>query len=256
MDKKILENKVAIITGSESGIGQAIAIEFAKAGAHVAITYYTDKSGAEKTQNVVNTYGVKSTIINLDVKEEKSVQSMFKTVISELGEPFILVNNAARMTKGKVVDLPLSEWDEVIRTNLYGPFLCSKEFIKIRLAQGGKGKIINITSVHQEVPGEASYCSAKGGLRNFTECLAIELAENFINVNNIAPGMILTPMNQEAIDDIEKLKEQVKPIPLKRAGMPEEIAKLALYLAGPDSDYATGATFTLDGGLTKMLGKM
>ena len=120
-----------------------------------------------------------------------------------------------------------------------------------------KGRIINISSVHEDIPraGASDYCASKGALRNLTRCLALELAGHGVTANNIAPGMILTPMNQEAIDDPKKLKEQVASIPMKRAGEPEEVAKLALYLASDAADYATGATFTLDGGLQMNLGQ-
>ncbi|TPW00491.1 MAG: Glucose 1-dehydrogenase [Beijerinckiaceae bacterium] len=145
----------------------------------------------------------------------------------------------------------------MIRTNLYGPFYCCQVFIRARRAAGGKGKIINITSVHQEIPraGAAGYDASKGGLRNLTRTLALELAPDRINVNNIAPGMVLTPMNQPAIDDPVLLEKQVQSIPFKRAAEPWEIARLAVYLASREADYATGQTFTLDGGLSMNLGQ-
>ena len=142
-------------------------------------------------------------------------------------------------------------------TNLIGPFLFCRAFIRGCKATKGSGKIINVTSVHEEIPraGAAGYCASKGGLRNLTRCLALELAEHGITVNNLAPGMVLTPMNQEAIDDPEVRKEQTASIPMKRAAEPEEVAELALYLASKAADYATGATFTLDGGLQFFLGQ-
>ena len=135
--------------------------------------------------------------------------------------------------------------------DLHGPFYCCKHFIKARIANGGGGKIINITSVHEEIAmkGAAAYKAAKGGLRNLTRTLALELAPHRINVNNIAPGMILTPMNQDAIDDDALRKQRARRIPLKRAGQPWEVARLAVYLASSDADYVTGQSFTIDGGL-------
>lgn len=151
--------------------------------------------------------------------------------------------------------MSIADWDDMIRTNLYGPFYCCQVFIRARRAAGGKGKIINITSVHQEIPrvGAGGYDASKGGLRNLTRTLALELAPDRINVNNIAPGMVLTPMNP-AIDD-PVLVEKQESIPFKRAAEPWEIARLAVYLASKEADYATGQTFTLDGGLSMNLGQ-
>ncbi len=153
--------------------------------------------------------------------------------------------------------MKLEQFEDVLRTNLVGPFLFCRAFARGLRKAKSKGKIINVTSVHEDIPraGAADYCASKGGLRNLTRCLALELAEHGVTVNNLAPGMVLTPMNQEAIDDPEKLKEQVASIPAKRAAKPEEVAELALYLASPAADYATGATFTLDGGLQMNLGQ-
>lgn len=146
--------------------------------------------------------------------------------------------------------MPIEDWDNAIRTNLYGPFYCCQHFVRMRRKAGGKGKIINITSVHQEIPraGAAGYDVAKGGLRNLTRTLCLELAPDHINVNNIAPGMVLTPFNQQAIDDPKVREEQVQSIPWKRAAEPWEIAR-------NDADYVTGQTFTIDGGLSMNTGQ-
>ena len=153
--------------------------------------------------------------------------------------------------------MPVEAWDNEMKTNLYGPFYCCKHFIRARKAAGGGGKIINITSVHQEIPraGAAGYDVAKGGLRNLTRTLCLELAPDRINVNNIAPGMVLTPFNQAAVDDPKVREEQVQSIPWKRAAEPWEVAKLAVYLASEDADYVTGQTFTIDGGLSMNTGQ-
>jgi glucose 1-dehydrogenase len=170
----------------------------------------------------------------------------------------ILVNNAGVDSTGKEVsEMPLEDWDSSIRTNLYGPFYCCQHFIRARRRSGGGGKIINVTSVHQEIPraGAAGYDASKGALRNLTRTLCLELAPDRINVNNIAPGMVLTPFNQAAVDDPEVREEQVQSIPFKRAAEPAEIAALAVYLASEEADYASGQTFTLDGGLSMNLGQ-
>lgn len=255
---KKLEGKIALITGSDSGIGQATAIEFAKEGADVVITYRSDKEGADKTLEGVEKAGRKGLIVKVDVAVEKQVEEMFDKALEEFGTLDILMNNAAINGQGiKVEDLSTEKWDNAIKINLYGYFFCVRRFINIRKQKGGKGKILNVTSVHEEIPviGTADYCSSKGAVRNLTRTLALELAEMGINVNNIAPGMILTPMNQEAKDDREKREEKTDNIPMKRAGRPEEVGRLAVFLASSDADYITGASYVVDGGLMQNLGQ-
>jgi glucose 1-dehydrogenase len=253
-----LEGKVAIVTGSDSGIGQATAEEFAKEGADVAVTFLEDESGAEETRRRVEAAGRRAFVAHLDQRNPQQVAKLFEQVEARLGRPYILVNNAGIDSTGKhVADMPVEDWDNEIRTNLYGPFYCCQHFIRARKRDGGKGKTINVTSVHQEIPraGSAGYDAAKGGLRNLTRTLCLELAPDHICVNNIAPGMVLTPMNQQALDDPKVLEQQVQSIPWKRAAEPWEIAKLAVYLASEDADYVTGQTFTIDGGLEMNLGQ-
>jgi glucose 1-dehydrogenase len=251
MSKK-LEGKVAVVTGSDSGMGQAMAIEFAKEGADVVVNYLHDRDGAEETKRQVEAEGRRAIIVQADLREEPNVARLFKEAEEQLGTPYILVNDAGIDATGKyVADMSIDEWDDRIKSNLYNAFYCCQHFIRARQRAGGKGKIINITSVHQEIPraGAAGYDVSKGGLRNLTRTLCLELAPDKINVNNIAPGMVLTPFNQAAIDDPKVLKEQVQSIPWKRAAEPWEIGKLAVYLASEDADYVTGQTFTIDGGL-------
>jgi glucose 1-dehydrogenase len=168
------------------------------------------------------------------------------------------MNNAGIDSSGKqVAELPTETWDRAIKTNLYGYFYCCRRFIKIRREAGGGGKIINVTSVHEEIPraGAADYDCAKGAERNLTRTLALELAPDKINVNNIAPGMVLTPFNQPAIDNPKVREQQVQSIPWKRAAEPNEIGRLAVFLASPDSDYVTGSTYVMDGGLMQNQGQ-
>lgn len=253
-----LEGKTALVTGSDSGIGQATAIAFAKEGANVVVTYHTDKEGANETLNKIEKLGKKGLVLQVDISKEKEVDKMFDKSIGEFGQLNILVNNAAINGQGyKVAEMPTEKWDLAIKTNLYGTFFCTRRFIQELRKGKEKGKIINVSSVHEEIPapGTAEYCASKGAVRNFTRVLALELAEEGINVNNIAPGMILTPMNQEAVDDKQVREEQVQHIPMKRAGKPEEIAKLAVFLASEDSDYVTGSTYVMDGGLMQQVGQ-
>lgn len=253
-----LEGKVAIVTGSDSGIGQSTAVELAKEGADVVVTYFHDREGAEVTQQQVEAQGRRAVVVQADVREHDAVRRIFREAEDALGIPYILVNNAGVDASGKpVAEMSDEEWDKELKTNLYGPFYCCKEFIQARSRDGGGGKIINMTSVHEEIPmqGAGAYDASKGGLRNLTRTLALELAPQHINVNNIAPGMILTPMNQRAIDDPEARREQESHIPWRRAGEPWEVAKLVVYLASDDADYVTGQTFTIDGGLTMNVGQ-
>lgn len=253
-----LAGSTAIVTGSDSGIGQAIAAELAAAGADVCITYHSDEDGAKQTRGMVEAVGRRAVLVEVDVRDEKSVERMFDRTIEELGTPDILVNNAAVNADGThVVDMDTESWDNVMRTNLYGPFFACRRFIRERRSHGGGGRIINVTSVHEEIPmeGAGAYDATKGGLRLLTRTLALEVAPDRITVNNIAPGMILTPMNQEALDDPDRREEKTRHIPWKRAGRPEEVAKLALYLASTDADYVTGSSFFIDGGLRMMMGQ-
>ncbi|PYE52782.1 SDR family NAD(P)-dependent oxidoreductase [Deinococcus yavapaiensis] len=253
-----LEGVVAVVTGADSGIGQGTAIEFAREGADVAITFLKDREGAEHTRREVEKLGRRAAVIHLDQRDPASVTKLFEEVQGSLGTPFVLVNNAASSGPRKeVAETTPEEWEDALRADLFGPFYCCREFIRLRRASGGRGKIVNVTSVHEEIPskGVAAYDAAKGGVRNLTRTLALELAPDRINVNNIAPGMILTPMNQEAKDDPQKYARQVQNIPLKRAGLPWEIGRLAVYLASPDADFVHGATFTIDGGQEQMIGQ-
>jgi glucose 1-dehydrogenase len=253
-----LEGKVALITGSDSGIGQATAIEFAKEGANVVVTYLKDKDGAEKTRSQVEAAGRRAIVIQLDVTDEQQVEKMFDAAVQEFGTIDILMNDAGVDSSGiEVADMTVETWDKAIKTNLYGYFFCCRRFINIRKQAGGGGKIINITSVHDEIPraGAADYDATKGAVRNLTRTLALELAPHKINVNNIGPGMVLTPFNQEAIDDPKVREEQVQSIPWKRAAEPWEIGRLAVFLASADSDYVTGSTYYMDGGLMQNQGQ-
>lgn len=253
-----LDGKVAVITGSDSGIGQATAVAFAREGADVAITWFRDQEGADKTKQQVEAAGRRAVVVQTDVRDEHQVDRLFDEALKAFGTVDILMNDAGIDASGThVADMSTETWENSIRTNLYGYFFCSRRFINIRKEKGGKGKIIQITSIHQDVPraGAAGYDCSKGAERNLTRTLALELAPMKININNIAPGMVLTPMNQKAIDDPQYLHKEVQSIPWKRAAQPSEIAELAVYLASPASDYVTGSTFVIDGGLSQNQGQ-
>ncbi|MDX6805282.1 glucose 1-dehydrogenase [Terrihabitans rhizophilus] len=249
-----LDNKIALVTGADSGIGQAIAEEFAKAGADVVITFHTDEAGAAETKRRIEATGRRAMVAQLDVRNSGAVGSFFERAAVEFGVPDVLVNNAGKGMgeKTPVADLADDQLDVVLDTNLKGPLYCARAFVKLRQANGGKGRIVNISSVAQHLPTaqSAPYGMSKAGLGSLTRSLSVELAELRINVNNIAPGMIETPMTQERIDDPEKREASFKEIPWHRAGQPVEIARLALFLASDYGDYVTGQTWTMDGGLT------
>jgi glucose 1-dehydrogenase len=253
-----LQDKVALITGSDSGIGQATAIEFAREGADVVVHYLQDEQGANSTREQVEAQGRRAIVVQGDHGYEDQVQGMFAAAFDAFGRVDILMNNASVDASGTyVADLEIEDFERTLRSNLVGQLICCKHFINHRKQQGGGGKIINTTSVHQEQPraGAADYDCSKGALRNLTRTLVLEVSELGMTVNNIAPGMVLTPFNQKAIDDPEFREEQVQSIPLKRAAQPEEIGRLAVFLASPEADYVTGATYVMDGGLMQMSGQ-
>lgn len=253
-----LEGKVAIITGSDSGIGKAIAEAFGDQGATVIITYNSDKEGANGTAAQMRANGIKNEVFQLDVTDEQSVSDVFDKVHKTYGSIDILVNNAGVNGSDVCVsDMDTKTFDTCIKTNLYGPFFCCRKFLQLRHGNKKGGKIINVSSVHEHLAsaGNANYNASKGGLKNFSTSLALELAERGINVNNIAPGMILTEMNAEAVADEKVRKQQEKNIPMKRAGEASDIKAAAVFLASSDSDYITGSTITIDGGLSINLGR-
>ncbi len=248
-----LQGKVAIVTGADSGIGRAIAALFAREGADVCITYHTDAEGAAETGRMVEAAGRRALVVGGDVGDPAAVADMFARSEAALGVPDILVNNAGKAMSGK----PVAEMDDallelVLRTNLMGPLFCARPFIRARIAAGGGGRIVNISSVAQHLPtsGSAPYGMSKAGLGSLARSLSVELAEHRINVNNVAPGLIETPMTAERVEDREKLEKSLKEIPWGRVGQPEEIARVALFLAADSGDYVTGQTWTMDGGLT------
>ncbi len=251
----ILSGKTALVTGSSSGIGKAIAELFAREGANVIVTYHSGKDRGEEVAKELTALGVKAKAYQLNVADEQNVKDIFAEVDKEFGDLTILVNNAGINGDGTYVeDMSTEKWDKVIRTNFYGPFFCAREFLQMKKKyQTYKGsRIINVTSIHQyvNVRGTANYNASKSAMRNFAYTLALELADRELTVNNIAPGMILTPINEKVINDPEKLKHAESVIPFHRGGDPKEVAQVALFLASDASSYVTGSTYTVDGALS------
>jgi len=247
-----LQDKVALITGADSGIGQATAELFAQEGAEVCIGYHTDQSGAEETKRRVEAAGRRALVVQCDVGDPASVAMLFEQA-KGLGTLDILVNNAGKGMGGMpVADMEDAKLEQILRIDLMGPLFCARAFIRLRRAHGGRGRIVTVSSVaqHLPTPGSAPYGMAKAGVGSLTRSLARELAEDRINVNNVAPGLIQTPMTQETLDDPEKAEKSMAAIPWHRPGQPEEIARVVLFLASDDGDYVTGQTWVMDGGLT------
>jgi glucose 1-dehydrogenase len=254
-----LSGRRALVTGSSSGIGAAIAKTFAEAGADVAVHYHQNQQGAEVTARQIQKTKRKTVIIQGDVGMESESEKMFLRAVEGLGGIDILVNNAGLTLGGKVIDLEISLWRQTLATNLDGPFLMSRAFLRQLKKQPqnpamgeGRGKIVNITSVHQEIPLEnaVAYCASKGGLLMFTRALALELAPEKVSVNAIAPGWV--EVGKPGV--VEKSKMGMTRFPWGRAGKPEEIAQLAVYLVSSASDYVTGSAFVVDGGMRQSVG--
>jgi glucose 1-dehydrogenase len=253
-----LSGRIAAVTGAESGIGAACAAELAAAGAGVAVLYFRDREAARVTEQAVTQAGQRAVAIQLDVTDEHSVETAFDRAGEQLGLPSILVNSAGlNQSQTLIADMDLAQWNRLIATDLTGSFLTCRRLVRDLRAAGRKGSIVNITSIHASVAsaGAGDYAAAKGGLANLTTTLALETAKLGINVNAIAPGMILTPMNGRALADEDYRKSLEASIPWGRAGAPGEVARLARYLASPAAEYITGATVTIDGGLSLVLGQ-
>jgi glucose 1-dehydrogenase len=247
-----LEGKNAAITGGDQGIGRAIVERLAQEGANIAFCYRSNKAGADETVASVSALGRKSCAIQADVGKVADGQRFISEAAAQLGGIDILVNNAGLERYADFWDATEADFDAVINVNLKGVFFITQAFVKHRMQVKKGGKVINISSVHEELsfPHFTSYCASKGGVKMMTRNLSIELAPLGITINNIAPGAVETPINTKLLNDPAKLNALLENIPLKRLGKPQDVASLAAFLASSDSDYVTGTTFFVDGGLT------
>jgi glucose 1-dehydrogenase len=247
-----LSGKRALITGGDQGIGRGIAVRFAEEGADVVISYRTHQDNADDTVGRLRELGRQAHALQNDVSNVDALKNFLDDAEALLaGQIDILVNNAGIERRAEFLQATEEDYDLVLGVNLKGPFFLSQIFARSLVEAKRRGKIINISSVHEELPfpNFASYCAAKGGLKMLCRDLAIELAPHGITVNNIAPGAIKTPINAELLHDPEKLDPLLANIPLRRLGTPEDVAACAAFLASSDADYITGTTLVTDGGL-------
>lgn len=257
--RRVLEGQRALVTGANSGIGAGIAEGLAAAGARVVINYVSRPEEAQRLVRKIKDGGGEAIAIQADVSQEHQVRAMFEQAVEELGGLEILVNNAGLQKDAALVDMSLQDWDTVIRVNLTGQFLCAREAAREFIRRGvtpslssSAGKIICVSSVHDLIPwaGHANYAASKGGVMMLMKTMAQELAAHKVRVNSISPGAIKTPINHSAWSTAEKEAELLQLIPYGRVGVTHDVARAAVWLASDESDYVTGATLYVDGGMT------
>jgi glucose 1-dehydrogenase len=256
---KLLVGQKALVTGANSGIGEAVAIGLARAGADVIVNYVTNEPAARQVVGTIEAAGVKGLAIKADVSQEAEVQAMFKQALAAFGTIDILVPNAGLQRDSSLVDMTLAQWNTVIGINLTGQFLCIREAVREFLRRGVRkdvsvaaGKIICMSSVHEVIPwaGHVNYASSKGGIHMMMKSLAQELAPHRIRVNAIGPGAIRTPINTSAWNTPEAYADLMRLVPYRRIGEPGDIAQAAVFLASDMADYINGVTLFVDGGMT------
>jgi glucose 1-dehydrogenase len=256
---KSLKGQTALVTGANSGIGRAIAAALGAAGANVVVNYVAREDAARDTLEEVRACGARAIAIAADVSEESQVRDMFGRALSEFGSLDILVNNAGLQKDAPFHEMTVAQWDTVMNVNLKGQFLCTREAIRIFMRQGVRrgvsssaGKVVCISSVHDVIPwaGHVNYAASKGGVMLMMKSVAQEVAPLGIRVNSICPGAVRTPINVEAWSTRDAYNSLMNLIPYKRIGEPIELGRAAVWLASDDSDYITGASLYVDGGMT------
>jgi NAD(P)-dependent dehydrogenase (short-subunit alcohol dehydrogenase family) len=243
---------VAIVTGSDSGIGRATAVALAEDGFDIGVTWHTDEDGARETAAEVSDRGRRAEVTRLDLTSLPRAADRIDEVGDALGGIDVLVNCAGAGASAPFVESDWHSWQRVISVDLSGAFLCGQRAARRMVAQGRGGRIVNVTSVHEHVPlrGSSAYCAAKGGLGMLTKVMALELADHGITVNAVAPGEIATPMTGN--EDVDPHQVERPAIPMRRPGHAREIAAVIAFLASPEASYVTGASLVADGGLLLM----
>jgi len=246
-----LNGKVAIVTGSSSGIGEAIAVALAAAGAAITINYRSNRTAAEDTQEKIRCAGGRAIVVQADVSKLPDLQNLVDETVQTHGRLDIMVNNAGIETRTSTLDTTEAEYDRVLNVNLKSAFFGTQFAARQMIAQGGGGRIINISSIHEDwpMPGNSPYCLSKGGMRMLARNAGVELAEHNITVVNVAPGAITTPINEQTMDDSGLRDKLEAVIPLARMGTAVEVANLVAWLASDAASYSTATTFVIDGGM-------
>lgn len=253
-----LKGQSALVTGANSGIGKAVAIAMGNDGANVVVNYITHPEAADEVVQTIKKNGGNAIAIKADVSNEGEVVSMFQQMFNAYGTIDILVNNAGLQKDSSFENMSLADWQLVINVNLTGQFLCAREAVKEFLRRGivlerscAAGKIICMSSVHEVIPwaGHVNYAASKGGINMMMKSMAQELAQKKIRINSIGPGAIQTPINKSAWETPEGLQKLLTLIPYQRIGQPEDIGKVAVWLASDEADYITGTTIFADGGM-------
>jgi glucose 1-dehydrogenase len=246
-----LQGKVAIVTGGNTGIGKAVVLALAEQGASVVIDYVSNPQATEDLERKIADLGEVATAVEADVSKVEDLQRMIDTAISAYGRLDVMVNNAGIETRTSVLDTTEDQYDKVLAINLKSAFFGTQLAAKQMIAQGGGGRIINMTSVHEDWPmaGNTAYCLSKGGMRMLTRTAGVELGPHNICVVGVGPGAVDTPINAQTVANPAALAALNKSIPLGRLAEPEEIASVVAFLAGPGAGYITGTTIFADGGI-------
>jgi glucose 1-dehydrogenase len=253
-----LPGKVAIITGAATGIGQAMATAFAAEGAAVAVDYVGPPGASDQTLKQIKAAGGRGIAVAADVSNPSQVAALIDQTVRAFGRLDVFVNNAGIEFKHPFLEFPLEQFQKIVAVNLQGPFLCAQAAARQMVQQGAGGRIINISSVHEDLPmpTNAPYCATKGALRMLMRTLAVELAPHKITVNNIGPGAIYTPIDADVEANPAMEAALMAEIPLGRWGHPREVANLAVFLASDDAGYITGSTYFIDGGMLRQSGSL